>query len=97
MRVYADFAEYATLAEVLAVIGRCRTDLDPPIAAHSRSSVAADSIADAADCLAGEEQQGDGYGGEHGGGDAAIVSHADRAPVGGRRSVRREIVAAFAG
>jgi hypothetical protein len=33
VRVYADFAEHATLAEVLAVVGRCRTDLDPPSAA----------------------------------------------------------------
>jgi hypothetical protein len=29
-RVYAEFADRATLAEVLAVIGRCRTDLDTP-------------------------------------------------------------------
>ncbi len=33
VRVYADFTEHATLAEVLAVIGRCRTDLDTPSAA----------------------------------------------------------------
>jgi hypothetical protein len=33
VRVYADFAEHATLAEVLAVIGRCRNDLDTPSAA----------------------------------------------------------------
>jgi hypothetical protein len=30
VRVYADFADRATLAEVLAVVGRCRTDLDTP-------------------------------------------------------------------
>jgi hypothetical protein len=30
VRVYADFAEHATLAEVLAVIARCRNDLDMP-------------------------------------------------------------------
>ena len=30
VRVYADFAEHATLAEVLAVVGRCRSDLDTP-------------------------------------------------------------------
>jgi hypothetical protein len=30
VRLYAEFAEHATLAEVLAVIGRCRTDLDTP-------------------------------------------------------------------
>ena len=28
VRVYADFAERATLAQSLAVIARCRTDLD---------------------------------------------------------------------
>ncbi|HEU5267667.1 MAG TPA: hypothetical protein VFU35_13250 [Jatrophihabitans sp.] len=33
VRVYADFAERATLAEVLAVVGRCRSDLDTPSAA----------------------------------------------------------------
>ena len=33
VRVYADFAEHATLAEVLAVIARCRNDLDTPSAA----------------------------------------------------------------
>ena len=33
VRVYADFAEHATLAEVLAVITRCRNDLDTPSAA----------------------------------------------------------------
>jgi len=33
VRVYADFAERATLAEVLAVIARCRNDLDTPSAA----------------------------------------------------------------
>ncbi len=33
-------------------------------------SVAADSVADAADCLTGEQQQGDGYSGEYDGGDA---------------------------
>jgi len=33
VRVYADFAEHATLAEVLAVIARCRNDLDAPSAA----------------------------------------------------------------
>jgi hypothetical protein len=33
VRVYADFAQHATLAEVLAVIERCRTDLDMPSAA----------------------------------------------------------------
>jgi hypothetical protein len=32
VRVYADFAEHATLAEVLAVIGRCRNDMDTPSA-----------------------------------------------------------------
>jgi hypothetical protein len=30
VRVYADFAGRATLAEVLAVVARCRTDLDAP-------------------------------------------------------------------
>jgi hypothetical protein len=30
VRVYAELADRATLAEVLAVVGRCRTDLDPP-------------------------------------------------------------------
>jgi hypothetical protein len=30
VRVYAEFADRATLAEVLAVAGRCRTDLDTP-------------------------------------------------------------------
>src|SRR3954451_3792394 len=30
VRIYADFAGQATLAEVLAVIGHCRRDLDPP-------------------------------------------------------------------
>lgn len=33
LRVYADFAEHATLTEVLAVVTRCRTDLDTPTAA----------------------------------------------------------------
>ena len=33
VRVYADLADRITLAEVLAVIGRCRTDLDTPSAA----------------------------------------------------------------
>lgn len=33
VRVYADFAEHATLADVLTVIGRCRNDLDTPSAA----------------------------------------------------------------
>jgi hypothetical protein len=33
VRVYADFAEHATLAEVPAVIARSRTDLDTPSAA----------------------------------------------------------------
>lgn len=33
LRVYADFAEQATLAEVLAVVARCRADLDTPTAA----------------------------------------------------------------
>ena len=33
VRVYADFAGHATLAEVLTVIGRCRSDLDTPSAA----------------------------------------------------------------
>jgi hypothetical protein len=33
VRVHAEFADRATLAEVLAVVGRCRTDLDPPSAA----------------------------------------------------------------
>jgi hypothetical protein len=33
VRVYAEFADRATLAEVLAVAGRCRTDLDTPSAA----------------------------------------------------------------
>ena len=28
VRVYADFADRATVAEVLAVVGRCRNDLD---------------------------------------------------------------------
>jgi hypothetical protein len=32
VRVYADFAEHATLAEVLAVVARSRTDLDTPSA-----------------------------------------------------------------
>lgn len=30
MRVYDAYAEHATLAKVLAVIARCRTDLDTP-------------------------------------------------------------------
>lgn len=30
LRVYGDFAEQVTLAEVLAVVARCRTDLDTP-------------------------------------------------------------------
>jgi anti-anti-sigma factor len=30
LRVYADFAQHATLAEILAVIAGCRTDLDTP-------------------------------------------------------------------
>ena len=30
VRVCADFAEHATLAEVLTVIARCRNDLDAP-------------------------------------------------------------------
>lgn len=33
VQVYADFAEHATLADVLAVIDQCRTDLDTPSAA----------------------------------------------------------------
>ena len=33
VRVYADFAEHATLAEVLAVVARSRTDLYTPSAA----------------------------------------------------------------
>jgi hypothetical protein len=33
VRMYADFAASATLAEVLAVVGRCRNDLDTPSAA----------------------------------------------------------------
>ena len=33
VRVYADFAEHATLAEVLAVVARARNDLDTPTAA----------------------------------------------------------------
>jgi hypothetical protein len=33
VRVHAEFADRATLAEVLAVVRRCRTDLDPPSAA----------------------------------------------------------------
>jgi hypothetical protein len=33
VRVYADFAEHATLAEVLAVIARCRNDLHTPTTA----------------------------------------------------------------
>jgi len=33
VRVYADFAEHPTLAEVLAAIGRYRSDLDTPSAA----------------------------------------------------------------
>jgi hypothetical protein len=32
-RIYADFAADATLAEVLMVVGQCRTDLDTPSAA----------------------------------------------------------------
>ena len=32
-RVYGDFADRATLAEVLAVVARCRDDLDTPSAA----------------------------------------------------------------
>jgi len=32
-RVYADFAEHVTLADVLADIDRCRIDLDTPSAA----------------------------------------------------------------
>jgi hypothetical protein len=30
VRVYADFADRATLAEVLAVVARARNDLDSP-------------------------------------------------------------------
>jgi len=30
VRVYADFADHATLAEVLTVVRQCRTDLDTP-------------------------------------------------------------------
>jgi hypothetical protein len=33
VRVYADFADHATLAEVLAVVARARNDLDTPSAA----------------------------------------------------------------
>jgi hypothetical protein len=33
VRVYADFADRATLAEVLAVVARARNDLDTPSAA----------------------------------------------------------------
>jgi hypothetical protein len=33
VRVHAEFADRATLAEVLAVVVRCRTGLDPPSAA----------------------------------------------------------------
>lgn len=33
VRVYTDFAEEFTLTEVLAVVGRCRADLDTPCAA----------------------------------------------------------------
>jgi hypothetical protein len=33
VRVYAEFADRATLAEVLAVVARCRNDLDTPSAA----------------------------------------------------------------
>jgi hypothetical protein len=33
VRVYAEFADRATLAEVLAVVARCRNDLDAPSAA----------------------------------------------------------------
>ena len=33
VRVYADFADHATLAEVLTVVRQCRTDLDTPSAA----------------------------------------------------------------
>jgi hypothetical protein len=30
LRLYPDFAEHVALAEVLAVVGRCRNDLDAP-------------------------------------------------------------------
>ena len=30
VRVYAEFADHATLAEVLTVVRQCRTDLDTP-------------------------------------------------------------------
>ena len=30
VRVYDDVADHATLAEVLTVVGQCRTDLTPP-------------------------------------------------------------------
>jgi len=54
-----------------------------------RGSVAADAPGDAADCLAGEEQQGDGYGGEHDDGDAGEPAwhwpRAARARPAGRR------------
>ncbi len=33
VRVYADFARHVTLARVLAVIARCRDEVDAPIAA----------------------------------------------------------------
>jgi hypothetical protein len=33
VRVYADFADHATLAEILAVVARARNDLDTPSAA----------------------------------------------------------------
>jgi hypothetical protein len=33
VRVYAEFADRVTLAEVLAVVARCRNDLDTPSAA----------------------------------------------------------------
>ena len=33
VRVYDDVADHATLAEVLTVVGQCRTDLDTPSAA----------------------------------------------------------------
>jgi hypothetical protein len=33
VRVYAEFADRLTLAEILAVVARCRNDLDTPSAA----------------------------------------------------------------
>jgi len=69
--------DWVAQAEVPAVLDRCHR---PAVAGQGGpgvggedgpvwGSVAADSVADAADCSAGEEQQGDGYGAEYDGGD----------------------------